>query len=300
MMDAPADCGNAWCWAIRYHEGTGADHEIQEGVGMLTREELQKGLKPIADGLFGKQRSSGFVLPKVEMVPLAEMLRDLTVLKPSDWCGYVFSREPLNGKLTDPQRQKWMKEALACGREYAAMMRDKYGVSEPERLGTAMGMHIEYPDFPEKTDRVLFAEFREPSNIRIYMDAVNKANQLLEEPEIREIMTDSLRVADLLLAHELFHMVEETYRTQIYTRQEKIRLWSLGPLHNDSCIIALSEIGAMGFAWELTGIPYAPWVMDVFLVYGYSSQEAAALYHEIMSLAGKGKERNKDEYQNSI
>ena len=264
---------------------------------MVTREELQKSLKPIADGLFGKQRTAGFVLPEVEMVPLDKMLRDLTALEPSDWCGYVFSREPLNGKMTDPQRQKWMKEALACGREYAALTRNKYNETEPERLGKAMGMHIEYPTFPEKTDRVLFAEFREPSNIRIYMDAVNKANRLLEEPEIRKILTDRLRVADLLLAHELFHMVEEKNKAQIYTRQEKIRLWSLGPIHNDSCIIALSEIGAMGFAWEMTGIPYAPWVMDVFLVYGYSPQEAAALYHEIMAFAGKNREeRNENEH----
>ena len=81
--------------------------------------------------------------------------------------------------------------------------------------------------------------------------------------------------------------MEETYQREIYTQTEKIRLWSLGPLHNDSRIIALSEIAAMAFARELTGLPYAPYVMDVFLVYGYSPEEASGLYEEMMMYAGK-------------
>lgn len=259
----------------------------------MTREKLKKSLKPITDGLFGKQRSFTFTFPEVTIYPLPDMLRDLTALTPSDWCNYVFSREPLNGKLSDIQRQRWMTQSLACGKHYAVSIRNQYSETDPEKLGKAMGMEIEYPDFPEKTDRVLFAEFREPSKIRIYMDAVKKANQLLWDPTIRAILSDQLHVANLLLSHELFHMVEEKYKDSIYTKQEKIRLWSLGPFHNDSCMIALSEIGAMGFAWELTGIPYPPWVMDVFLVYGYSPYEASALYQEIMTYAGKNRSASK-------
>ena len=59
-----------------------------------------------------------------------------------------------------------------------------------------------------------------------------------------------------MLAHELFHFVEEKYKDEIFTKQEKIRLWSLGPLHNDSTVIVLSEIAAMAFAQAITGIPY--------------------------------------------
>ena len=61
----------------------------------------------------------------------------------------------------------------------------------------------------------------------------------------------------------------------------------MGPLHNDSTVIVLSEIAAMAFAQAITGIPYSPYVMDVFLVYGYSPEEASGLYEEIMEYAGK-------------
>ena len=147
-------------------------------------------------------------------------------------------------------------------------------------------MKVSYPTYPEKTDRVLFAEYRVPDTICIYMDAVKKAKKFLEKPEIREILTEGLNISRLLLAHELFHNVEEKYKHEIYTKTEKIRLWSLGPVHNDSTIIALSEIAAMAFAKEITGIPYAPYVMDVFLVYGYSPEEASGLYEEMMEFAG--------------
>lgn len=253
----------------------------------MTREELRKALEPIARGLFGKQRPYQYQMPELPLYPLKKMLEDLVALTPEDWCGYVFSREPLNGKLTDVQRQRWMREALECGRMYAGKMQEQYGSRDAEVIAKGMGMFVDYPTYPEKTDRVLFAEYREPKTIRIYMDAVRKAKKLLEQPGIRTALTEQLNVSKLLLAHELFHAVEERHRDEIYTRKEKIRLWSLGPLHNDSHLIAISEIAAMGFAWELTGIPYAPWVMDVFLVYGYSPQEASGLYQEIMKYAGK-------------
>lgn len=146
---------------------------------------------------------------------------------------------------------------------------------------------MSYPSLPEKADRVLFAEFREPGNISIYMDAVKRAGRWLAAPEVKEILTDRLRVEELLLAHELFHFVEEAHREEIFTKKEKIRLWSLGPIHNDSSIIALSEIAAMAFAQALTDLPYAPYVMDVFLVYGYSPEEASGLYEEMMAYGGR-------------
>ncbi len=253
----------------------------------MTREDLQKALTPIAQGLFGKQGARRYERPHFPLRPLEQMLRDLTEIEAVEWFGYVFSREPLNGKFDDRQRRAWMEQALACGREYADHMRREFGSSDPRVLARKMGMEVSYPTFPEKTDRVLFAEFREPNDIRIYMDAVKKAQKFLQRPEVLEVLTEKLDVANLLLAHELFHYVEEKYKKEIFTQTEKIRLWKLGPVHNDSKVIALSEIAAMGFARELTGLPYAPYVLDVFLVYGYSPEEASGLYEEMMEYAGK-------------
>lgn len=253
----------------------------------MKKEEFQNALKPITDGLFGKQRTGGYERPHFDVRPIEYMVKDLAEIEPVEWFSYAFSREPLNGKFNQEQRREWMEKCLACGREYAEKICRKYHTRDPEKMAEAMGMDISYPEFPEKTDRVLFAEYRVPNKICIYMDAVKKAEKLIERPEIQELLAGGLDISRLLLSHELFHCVEEQYKNEIFTKTEKVRLWSLGFLHNDSNVIALSEIAAMGFAQEIMGITYSPYVMDVFLVYGYSPEEASGLYEEMMVCAGR-------------
>lgn len=253
---------------------------------MMEREAFQNALGPIVDGLLGRQKSKGYERPRFAVRPIEDMLKDLTKIVPADWYHYAFSREPLNGKFKENQRRAWMEQSLACGREYARKVCEEFKTSDPLILAAAMGMDISWPEYPEKTDRVLFAEYRVPNKICIYMDAVKKGEQLLKRPEVAELLAAGADISRLLLAHELFHCIEERYQHEIFTKTEKVRLWSLGFLHNDSNVIALSEIAAMGFAQEIMGITYSPYVLDVFLVYGYSPEEASGLYEEIMSCAG--------------
>ena len=85
----------------------------------MNKEEFQKALKPITDGLFGKQGTKRYERPHFPLRPLDRMLGDLAAIEPVEWFRYVFSREPLNGKFTDEQRRSWMEQALDCGQEYA-------------------------------------------------------------------------------------------------------------------------------------------------------------------------------------
>ncbi len=269
--------------AKNLHDIQGKEAGLREELTIsMDKEEIRKYLKPITDGLFGKQRKPLYERPHFQIRDLNEMLRDLTAIPDVNWYGYAFSREPLNGKFTDEQRRDWMEKSIACGRQYAHKMMDEYGTSDSAEMARKMGMVVTYPQFPDKTDRVMFAEFREPNNIKIFMDAVDKAEDLLQDPETAQILTPKLHVSKLLLAHELFHYVEEQYKNEIFTRQEKIRLWKVGPVHNDSEVIALSEIAAMAFAQEVNDLPYSPYVLDTFLVYGYSPEEASGLYEEMM------------------
>lgn len=253
----------------------------------MTREEFKEALKPIAQGLFGKQGTRRYERPHFSVRPVTLMLEDLIQIPPVEWYQYVFSREPLNGKLSDAQRRTFMEQSIACGIDYAHKISEKYGSSDPQEIARGMGMIVTYPEYPEKTDRVLFAEFREPKDIRIYKDALKKARKFQGKPEVAVLLGENLDIGKLLLAHELFHSVEEQYKKEIYTRTEKIRLWSIGAFHYTSTLIALGEIAAMSFAQELVGIAYSPYVMDMFLVYGYSPEEASGLYEEMMEKAGR-------------
>lgn len=85
----------------------------------MKKEEFRRALKPIADGLFGKQGAVRYERPHFAVRPLERMLRDLTAIPLEDQYAYAFSREPLNGKFNDEQRKKWTAQAIGCGREYA-------------------------------------------------------------------------------------------------------------------------------------------------------------------------------------
>ena len=243
-------------------------------------------LKPITDGLFGKQRISRYEKPHYEIRPIDYMLEHLVNIQAIDWRHYAFSREPLNGKFSPEQRLDWMQKSLTCGKTYAEKIIAEFGTDDADKIARGLGLEVYYPQYPEKTDRVLFAEFVKPNRINIFMDAVNRAERLLRKNSARKILTENMRPEKVILSHEIFHHVEEKFRHEIFTMTEKVRLWSIGPIHNDSGIFALGEIAAMSFAQELNHLPYSPYVMDVFLVYDYSAEEASGLYEEMMTLAG--------------
>ncbi len=253
----------------------------------MTKEELKQALKPIADGLFGKQRTQYGNLPHYEVRPVGVITEDLCQIPEEEWAYYAFSREPLNGKFTDAQRLELTKKAIACGQRYAEKLGAEYGTKDSVLLAQKLQLKVDYPDMPQNASRVLFAEFREPKTIHIFMDGVRKGESLRSEPGVREALGTKLDIAKLLLGHELFHFVEEKYKKEIWTHTYRIRLWRLGPVKNTSTVMVLGEIAAMSFAKALTGISYSPYVMDAFLVYGYSPEAASALYEEMMEKSGR-------------
>ena len=251
----------------------------------MTKERLKELLTPIADGLFGKQRTRYGEPPKEIVRPIGMMVRDLCGIPEEEWGNYAFSREPLNGKFREEQQRELTAQAIACGQEYAAKLTSEYGSRDPKVLAKRLGVQADYPEMPQNASRVLFAEFRAPGTVHIYRDGVRKGEALLGEPGVREALGEP-DIERLLLGHELFHFVEERYRKEIWTRTFKIDLWP-GPLHNRSGVMVLGEIAAMAFTKSLNRLSYSPYVMDVYLVYGYSPEAASGLYEEMMERSGR-------------
>jgi len=253
----------------------------------MNKVSLKKAFSPIAEGLFGKQKTQKYVKPHFVVRPINMMLEDLILNDDISWGKYAFSREPLNGKFNDEQRSELTLKCNACGVEYARKYVSQYNESQPVGLAEKLGVKVFYPEIPQNADRVLFAEYKDPNKVYIYTDAVKKAYDTMNESQCRDILGNDLNITNVLLAHELFHYIEEQNAETIFTRTEKVELWAPKPLHNRSGINVLSEIAAMAFARELTGLSYSPYLMDVFLVFGYNPEEASGLYEEMMEHAGK-------------
>lgn len=235
--------------------------------------------KRLADAFSG--RGTPELRRKSPLVNLTEMTETLGGITNEQWGRYAFSRDPLEGRFDRQQKQEYTKAANVCGKEWAVRIMKTYQTRSPKELARKMGIKILTPDTPAGGGQVIFAQFVQPDEITVYMDCIRRASRLAEESGC--ILLEKDRLFDVLLAHELFHAVEEQHADEIYTRTEKVELWRK-PFSNRSSIACLSEMAAMAFARELLGMDCSPYMLDVLLVYAYDKDAALGLYEEIGEL----------------
>lgn len=238
----------------------------------------------IADALQGKtvvREDNEY--PKV---PLRKMVQTLSRMTEEEWGIYAFSREPLEGKFGRKEKIEYTKKAAACGREWANKISKEYGTKDPGILAERMGLQVKMPSLPVGGGHVIFAQFVQPDEITIFTKCLDQGEKIQKESECSLLERNTLK--NILLAHELFHAVEERHEEEIFTRTEKIELWRK-PFSNRSSIVCLSEIAGMEFARELMNLSVSPYILDVLLVYAFDKEKAWGLYDEICSLTESGK-----------
>lgn len=247
-------------------------------------------VKRLVSAFLGTEKSSQPPSPQLpEGVPaLPEMLANLAGLSDEIYGRYAFSREILRGKIHNSDRSELTLQANKCGRVYARRLMAAHDLEQGElqiaqKLAAVLGVRVFNPQVPTGTDHVTFAQFEAPDKISVFQDGLDKAAELLKEDKVGRVLGD-IEIQEVLLAHELFHHVEEVFCKEIFTRTYKIELWAPWPFHNRSTVRCLSEIAGMAFSRELLGLSYSPFLLDVFLMYGYDSVPAACLYKEIMEI----------------
>lgn len=221
---------------------------------------------------------------EAEQKTITEMLYSLADIPLEVWGSYAFSRDPMNAKVTAGQRREWTRKAIECGTEYAQKVIYECGSRNLDLICRHFGLSVSCPEVRQQDGRLLFAEYWEPDKINIYEDAVRKGQALCEKIGIPETMVLKPDIKSILLAHEVFHFLEYKHKQNIFTKTQKIRLWSIGPVHNDSGVMALGEVAAMAFSQEINQLPYAPYVIDLLLTYSYYPAFARDLYEEMMAL----------------
>jgi hypothetical protein len=229
---------------------------------------------------------------EVEIRSPGTIAADLAKIPESDWWKYAFSREPMNGRFNDEERKDMYDKAVACGKQYAEKAIAEYGSVSSKELAGKMGLQVSTPDMPQSTSRVLFADFEEPDTIHVYEDGLRRGEILLKKPGVLNAFGGKPDIENILTAHELFHVVE-LRNPEIWTKTYSVVLWKAGPLTNHSGVSVLSEIAAMAFAKRLTGISFSPYLLDAFLVYGYSEGNGSQLYEEMMTDAGRTPSKGK-------
>jgi hypothetical protein len=209
------------------------------------------------------------------MTGLGEMLNNIAALSPEAFHRYAFAGEALAGKIPPAERLSMAEKASSCGVAYARSLAERYKNPSPAGLCARLGTRLERTEEETNPFLPVFAQFTPPKTITIFSRYSRKAQELADEAAFES------RVEDTLIAHELFHLLEEQNRRNIYTRTEKVELWKK-PFSNRSRVPCLSEIAAMAFAGKLLGLPYSPCVLNLVLMYSIDPGAADLLYRELL------------------
>lgn len=216
------------------------------------------------------------------------MIRDLIVelktLDKYEWGHYVFNRDPIHNKVSSQGKKEIIEKANECGYKEAVILKNRYGVKSSREYAEHLGIKISELEDDDSKDYILFARFNSPDKISIYMKNIKKCEELVKNENLNQLL-DNVKIEDVLIAHEMFHFIENNDR-DIYTRQVKIMLWKLGPIKYHSGLVAPGEIAAMAFARELLQLSYYPNLFDILLLYPHDNMTAKALYDEVMTVRG--------------
>lgn len=216
-------------------------------------------------------------------------VEDLLTLTDEDWGNYVFNRDPLVGIITPARQVEFRQKAVDCAVTLARGLRNEYGDNPIDFLTKQMGVKLVYKNVDSGAGYTMFASYKEPDTITIFVDNAKATDQVMAEHNLHELVGE-FTTTDLLIAHELYHYLEQTI-PNIFTAQKHLTLWKLGPIENRSRIICLEEIGAMAFSRELTGLKCSPYLLDVVMLYPHNPQRAKQLYEGLMNFSARRTEQ---------
>lgn len=193
---------------------------------------------------------------------------------------YRVSVDPIRGKIPMGEDREIIESSLRCGRDEALKLRERYGAVSAAEIGDKLGIAVEHKDEQSALDFVYVGLFESPNKITIYNNNIEKAASLLEALDITELNTD---LKDIVLAHEMFHFIEE-HDPNLYSNTRTIDLWSVGKLYTHrSKLICTGEIAAMSFAKALLGLSFDPNILDYIFLAAFDFNKTDQLFKKMIN-----------------
>ncbi len=208
------------------------------------------------------------------------MLRDyvekLLSLDASSIREIAFLNEPLAHFLNTEEKQSLLEKSEACGRAMAENLKQKHGSCAIEKLVELCGGRIHEIYKEPDSEYTLFAYFERPADITINTANVTRTEELISEYEL-EALTGKISVRDMLLCHELYHLLESRTDKGSFVKQKHVCAYQLGRFKLMRRLSCLEEIAAMAFTCALLDLNFSPYIFNVIMLYAYHPEKAARL-----------------------
>lgn len=205
---------------------------------------------------------------------LRELVERLLALPPQAWEQIGWTGEPLRGRLTPAERAALSREAAAYGSALAQKTQREHPGLQPEALVAALGGAVTEIDVEPDADYAMFAWFEAPASITLNARNIARSQALMQEQELFAL-TGPADLRQLLLAHELYHMLEPMEPEPLSLRFVEMRGFLFGRVRRR--VEAPGELAAMAFAQTLCGLSCSPYLFNIVMLYAYHPQRAARL-----------------------
>ena len=213
---------------------------------------------------------------------ISAWINDLMKLTDENWTRYAFLSEPLVNRISPEKRIHYSRETALNSIELANEIRQKYSNISIAYLVEKLEINLIEQVAQDGGGFSMFASFEEPNVITVYKDISQATDKLIDDSGLRETV-GNVKTIDLLFYHELYHFLEFT-RDDVYSTQQKVLVWRIGPFKNISRIRCLGEIGAMNFSRELLKLPYSPNLFNVLMLYAQNPVSAERLYLKMLDV----------------
>lgn len=216
---------------------------------------------------------------------ISAWVSELLQLTDEDWWRYAFLSEPLANRISLEMRCQYSQDSTRCAVKLARDIKQLHGDTSIELLTKLLNVSLVEKPAQEGGGFSMFACFEEPNTITIFRDNADATDKLIDENRLWEVI-GNVKTSDLLISHELYHYLEFT-RDDVFSAQQHIKVWQIGPFKNVSRIKCLGEIGAMSFARELLGLTYSPNIFNVMMLYAQNPVSAEQLFTKILEVSNR-------------
>lgn len=206
---------------------------------------------------------------------------DLLTLPDTTFDAYVFEREPLCRKIPTELQLELAEKSRNSGIALAKQLQKTYPSCTPQEICSAMGLIVIDNQEPQHSFQIVYGQFVQPDQITLFSHCLQTVSTIAAQSNSSNFPTTE-QLRQIILAHELYHALEEQ-TPELFAAAYRLPLWKVGPFHNDSPVLCLSEIAGMAFAKQLCNIPFSPYALDALLLYGYDAHASCDIYQEVMS-----------------
>lgn len=199
---------------------------------------------------------------------IQEILEELLSVSEEGMAMYLVGQDPLERKMEDDVKSQLVQQSIAVGKSEANLLRQQFPTATPREIIESLGLKLEHKDEENIATKtgvhyVLLGYYESPDEIVVFDHTIGRMQRYLEG--IEHPVFSGISVKDIVLAHEIFHYIEEQ-KEDLFTNRFKVEVFSLGPFRKQSTVLSAGEIAGMTFAKTLLNLPFEPEILNYIVM----------------------------------